>query len=241
VKAVLYAAPWQKSRPGIIETTLPLPRYTRPEGESAVLTQAAAIRSVQEAIEGRRSIRKFVPEPVNPKDLQEILRLASLAPSAFNLQPWRFHVVEDLATRQKLREAAFGQPQVTSAPVVILVASDMEDTLEHLEETQHPGMSLEQRRRIVRSVRETYGQMSVAERGQWALTQANIALGFLLLAAQGMGYATVPMLGFDQAKVREILGLPDHVLFAAMVCLGRPAEAGYPHHRFPLERIVTYH
>jgi len=203
--------------------------------------QDAAARSVQEAIESRRSIRRFAPEPVRREDLKEILRLTSLAPSAFNLQPWRFHVVEDAETKQKLREAAFGQPQVTSAPVVIIVASDMEDTLNHLEETQHPGMPPEQRQRIVCSVRETYGQMSVAERGQWALTQTNIALGFLLLAAQGMGYATVPMLGFDPARVREILGLPEHVHFAAMVPMGRPAEEGYPHHRLRLEQIVKYH
>lgn len=47
-----------------------------------------------EAIESRRSIRQFVQEPLNQDDLREILRLASLAPSAWNAQTWRFAVVQ---------------------------------------------------------------------------------------------------------------------------------------------------
>ncbi len=54
---------------------------------------------VHEAIESRVSIRKYQPEPIPPEDLREVLRLASLAPSAWNLQPWRFHVVTDPAIK----------------------------------------------------------------------------------------------------------------------------------------------
>lgn len=62
--------------------------------------------------------------------------------------------------------------------------------------------------------------MGVDERGQSGLTQTNIALGFLLVEVQGLGYASDPMLGFDQVKVKEILNLPAHVKFAGMVPLG---------------------
>lgn len=55
------------------------------------------------------------------------------------------------------------------------------------------------------------------------------------------GYGTVPMLGFDPVKVREILDLPEHVKFAAMVPIGRPADEGFSHHRRDVDRIVTYH
>ena len=50
--------------------------------------------TITEAIETRRSIRKYVQEPMNQDDLHEILRLASLAPSAWNAQTWRFAVVQ---------------------------------------------------------------------------------------------------------------------------------------------------
>ncbi|MGE5675633.1 MAG: nitroreductase family protein [Mycobacterium leprae] len=196
--------------------------------------------SVRAAIESRRSIRRFVQEPIPKEDLDEIFRLTRLAPSAWNLQPWRFVAVSDPELKEQLQAAAYGQKQVTSAPVVILVCSDMEDVMAHLEETVHPGMSEAQKSRELETLNRVFGGQSVKERGMWALTQTNIVLGNLMLVVQSMGYTSVPMLGFDQTKVREILGLPEHVLFAAMLPIGRPSEPGFPHHRHSVERIVTY-
>lgn len=196
---------------------------------------------VAEAIESRRAIRKFSSDPVPPEDLDEILRLTSLAPSAWNVQPWRLHVITSPKLKQQLQEAAYGQSQVTAAPVVIVLVSDMEDVLANPEEINHPGLSAIQKQRIIDTLRETFGPMSVEERGYWGLAQTNIALGFLLLAAQGLGYASVPMLGFDPAKVKQLLGLPEHVRIAAMVPLGDADERGHSHHRHKLERIVVRH
>jgi nitroreductase len=202
--------------------------------------QAVETLSVKEAIESRRSIRKFKPEPIPREELDEILRLASFAPSAWNLQPWRFIVVTDPSLKEALQAAANNQPQVTSAPAVILLASDMEDVLEHVDKVAHPSLPPEQQQRFADMIRGTFGGQSVEQRGAWAAAQCYIALGFLLIAAQSMGYATVPMLGFDPVRVREILGLPDHVQLPAMVPIGRPAEEGRSRHRHRLEDIVTY-
>lgn len=210
------------------------------KGEWGTATRTETL-SITDAIESRHSIRRYEHEPIPDEDMQEILRLASLAPSAWNLQPWRFHVVTDPNLKQQLQEAAFGQRQVTMAPVVVLVVSDMEDTLQHLEEILPEGMPPERKQREVETFRGTFEPRSVESRGLWGLTQANIALGFLLLAARGRGYATVPMLGFDQERVKELLGLAPHIQVAAMVPIGVAGEEGYPHHRHPLERIVTYH
>ncbi|MCP8969985.1 nitroreductase family protein [Ectobacillus ponti] len=197
--------------------------------------------TVKEAIESRHSIRQYVQEPMPKEDLEEILRLTSLAPSAWNLQTWRIHAVTDPGLKEQLQEAAYGQKQVTLAPVVIVLASDMEDVLQNLEETLHPGLSPERKQSEAANLSAIFGGMSVEERGQWGLTQANIALGFMMLAARGLGYGSVPMLGFDQQKVRELLGLPEHAKFAAMLPIGRADQEGYPHHRHSLDRIVTYH
>lgn len=197
--------------------------------------------SVDDAIKGRHSIRKFVQESISKEDLNQIFELVRLTPSAWNLQPWRFHVITNMQLKEKLQEAAYGQQQVTSAPAVVLVISDMEDVLAHLPETVHPGLPPERRQEEVANLSSFFGGMSIEERGQWGLTQTNIALGFLLTAIQGLGYASVPMLGFDQEKVKEILGLPEYIKFAAMVPFGKPDAEGYDHHRFELDKIVTYH
>lgn len=196
--------------------------------------------SVAEAIETRRSIRRFVQEPMPQGDLREILRLASLAPSANNVQPTRFAVVQDPALKEQLQAAAYNQAQITSAPAVIVVYSDMEDFLGNVEETVHPGMGEEQIKARADGLRAQFQDQDVAQRGQWGLSQANIAFGFLMLAARGLGYDTVPMLGFQPEKVRELLGLPEHVQFAGILPVGKRAEDGFSHHRHSVERITKF-
>jgi nitroreductase len=198
------------------------------------------VLNVKEAIETRRSIREYVQEPIPREDLDEILRLAHLAPSAWNVQPWRLIVVTDGELKNKLQEAANGQKQVGSAPAVIVVTSDMEDMLENPREVAHPGMSEEQKDKLVNDIRKALGSKSVESRAQWGAAQTYIFVGFLMIAARGLGYDTSVMLGFDPKKVRELFGLEDHVQIPALVAIGKRAEQGFPHHRHPLDRIVTY-
>ncbi|RFU61958.1 nitroreductase family protein [Peribacillus saganii] len=205
------------------------------------MTKNIETTSVQQAIESRRSIRKYAQQPIDREDLQHIFELVRLSPSAWNLQPWRFHVVINEDLKQKLEDAAYGQKQVTSAPAVIVVTSDMEDVLANLTETVHPGLPEERKEEEVATLSAFFNGMSVEDRGQWGLTQTNIAFGFLMIAVQGMGYASNPMLGFDQDKVRELLGLPAHVKFAGILPIGKPNSEGHPHHRFDLNKIVAFH
>lgn len=74
---------------------------------------------VTEAILKRRSIRKYKEVAVSEDVLEIILKAAQLAPSAKNLQPWRFVVVTDKETREKLVPACANQKFVGEAPVVI--------------------------------------------------------------------------------------------------------------------------
>ncbi|CAM3986246.1 nitroreductase family protein [Deinococcus marmoris] len=210
---------------------------------TATLTplQTVAPLTVAEAIETRRSIRKFVQEPMNQGDLHEILRLASLAPSAWNAQTWRFAVVQTAEIKEQLMAAAYGQPAVGSAPAVIVVYSDMEDTLNTVEDTAHPGMGDEGRAGQRKTFDGAFGGQDMAQRGAWGLSQANIAFGFVMLAARGLGYDTVPMLGFQPDKVRELLGLPEHVQFAGLLPIGKRAEDGFPHHRHDVERVTKFY
>lgn len=193
------------------------------------------------AIESRRSIRKYAQEPIPSEDLERMLHLTSLAPSAWNLQPWRMTVVTDSDTKARLQVAAYGQAQVGSAPALVVITSDMEDVLSNLPEVPHPKMPAEAQDRMIKTVQDLFLPQGTEARGQWGLTQANIALGFFLVAATGLGYATSAMLGFDHAQVKSILGLPEHVQIAALVAVGHGTEDGFAHHRHPVDRVVTYH
>ena len=194
--------------------------------------------SVREAAEQRRSIRAYEPGPIPREEMEEILDVARRAPSAFNVQPWRFLVVESPELKSRLAAAAFNQRQVHSAPAVIVLYTDMEDALANLDAVVHPGMSPEQQESTKATIRRIFDPQSAEERESWGAGQGYIALGYLLLAAEARGYQTSPMTGFDPAKVKELLGLPENVRIPALVAIGHAAEEGFAQHRLPLESLM---
>lgn len=78
---------------------------------------------LMEAITKRRSIRSYLEKPIEEEKLKKILEAGRLAPSARNLQEWRFIVVQDKTMREKLMVAAKGQSFVGEAPVVIVACA----------------------------------------------------------------------------------------------------------------------
>ncbi|MCX7801247.1 MAG: nitroreductase family protein [Fimbriimonadales bacterium] len=196
--------------------------------------------NIVQAAERRRSIRSYQDRPIPESDLREILRVAGLAPSAWNIQPWRVTVVRDPELKARLQEAAYGQRQVGSAPAVLVVWSDMRGAFEHMDEFVHPGMSPEQGEAMKAQIREAFSSLSPESLEEWGKGQTYIFLGYLLLAIASFGYASSPMLGFDPAAVKRLLGLPEHATIPALVAVGEAAEEGFPHHRHPLERFVSF-
>ncbi|MFW6159230.1 MAG: nitroreductase family protein [Planctomycetota bacterium] len=78
---------------------------------------------VMEAIQKRRSVRNYEDRPVEEETLQAVLEAGRLAPSARNLQEWRYVVVRDPELRAKLVDAANGQKFVGQAPVVLVACA----------------------------------------------------------------------------------------------------------------------
>jgi len=82
--------------------------------------------SVMEAIRTRKSVRSFLNKPVEDEKLNKILEAARLAPSARNLQEWRFVVVHDSETKQKFTEIS-GQTQLAEAGVIIVACAETDE------------------------------------------------------------------------------------------------------------------
>ena len=196
--------------------------------------------SVRDAARHRRSIRTYRDESIPREDLEEILAEVSLAPSAFNAQPWRFVVVESAEVREQLAAAAYNQRQVRSAPAVIVLYTDMAETLRTVDEILHPGMDDAKRDSARSAFLRIFGQQSEADREAWGAAQGHIALGYLLLAAAAHGYETSPMAGFDAERVKTLLNLPANARVPAIVAIGHGAEAGFSHHRHPVHRIASF-
>ena len=194
--------------------------------------------SVRQAVEARRSIRKYTEEDIPVEVVREVVRQASLAPSAMNIQPWRVVAVRSTELRRRLRSAAHDQAQVEGAPVVLVVMMDEEGAMAAVADTVHPEFG-EKAGAKAQSVHANYEGMEAAARRATFMNHTFLFVAFLVLAAQGAGYSTSVMGGFEPEKVKEVLGLPPSVGVAVLVAMGRGAEEGRPHHRHPVERILT--
>jgi len=201
---------------------------------------APSTLTVREAAESRRAIRKYVQEDVPQEDLREILRQTRLAPSPDNFQPWRFVVVRDPELRAGMLPAAMDRPQVASAHALIVLYADMEDVLATVDEMIHPGVDEAERARARSGFLENFGAQPVEERQRYAHGLAYLALGYLLLSAQAMGYNTSPMFEFYPEQVKDLLGLPGHVTIPALIAIGKGDEPGFPHHRHSVDRIARF-
>ena len=192
------------------------------------------------AAERRRSIRQYREETVSRDLLGELLRVAGRAPSAFNLQPWRLVVVEDAELRARLCEAAFGQPQVKSAPAVLVLTTDMKDTFERIDEVLPAGLEGPERQERARRILGSFEGLSGESLEDWGARQGNIFLGYLLLLAESLGLATSPMLGFEPDRVRALLDIPAHRPVLALVALGWPGQEGAISGRHAVETVARF-
>lgn len=189
--------------------------------------------SVPAAIAQRRATRHFDPSrPVPLEVLKQILHLARLAPSGYNLQPWRMIVVRSERNRQKLRACAFGQAKITEAPVVLIVLGYHNPHLTDLGAAvslqQELGVySAETAAAVRATARRTLER--VLDPAVWATRSTMLAAGTLMLAAESLGVASAPMEGFDAAKVKEAFGVPDDHTICCLIALGFPTD----HKPFP--------
>ena len=151
----------------------------------------------------RSSVRRYHPDrPVSDEHLAAILEAARLAPSASNVQPWRFVVVRDPAVKARFVEEAFsgiyqGSRRI-AAPVYLALCG-------------------------------VHGAMDVASRAaghaSYTLTDCGIAGEHAVLAATGLGLGTCWIGMFDRRRARRVLGIPAGVELVSVIALGWPAEA----------------
>ena len=200
----------------------PPPRVEQAASPADPVSRRAAVAA---AALHRRSIRRYLPDPVPEPELRELLTLAGRAPSAWNLQPWRFIVVRDPETKSRLQAAANGQSQVGAAPAVIVVYSDVIDALRRARDAKAAAY---------------FATLGADARDQWGKAQAGIALGYLLLIAETFGLATSPMLGFRPPAVRQLFELPAHIEIAALVAVGYAGEEGRPSSRVAPDEITRW-
>lgn len=206
------------------------PRFEK--GNMAPASSPTPEKPLSNAIKDRRATPGFLADPVSENDLKQILEAGLSAPSAYNLQPWRFVVVRDPEQRARLRLAAMNQPKVKEAPVVVVACADLEgwrsgDVDEMIRLAQQHGYGDEARYASMRkNIAAFFASTPGAAGGLapdfavWANRQTMIAFTTMMWMAEVLGYDTAPMEGFYEDQIRATLGIPAHVRVVALLAIG---------------------
>ena len=196
--------------------------------------------NVSDAIESRRSVKHYDPDHVMPEtDLAELIRLTKLAPSSFNMQNYRILVVRDPEIRQQIRAAAWDQPQVTDASVLFIMCAELTSHL--ADPADYWSHAPEEVQSILGPMIKPFYEGNDTLIRDEAMRSAALAGMTLMLAAKDMGYDSCPMIGFDAAKVVELINLPENYAIGFMIPVGKQAQPGWERgDRLPDEKVVTY-
>lgn len=179
---------------------------------------------LSEAILGRRATPSFDGTPIPPEALRTILEAGLMAPSGYNMQPWRFVVVQTDEQKKRLRGASFNQAKVEEASAVIVACGDADGWRRDLDDILRMGleggMPEGYAAQARNSVPNYLSRFSSDEMHGWLNKMVMIAFTHMMLMAEVMGYDTAPMEGFEQDKVHEVLRLPMSYWVVALLGIG---------------------
>jgi nitroreductase len=200
----------------------------------------------------RYATKQFDPQrKISAEDWAALEEALVLTPSSFGLQPWKFVVVADPATRAKLLPASWGQRQVIDASHLVVFAikknlgeQDVDAYLDQVVKVRGGSREpLAGYRDIM--VGSIVKGLDDAGRNTWAAYQVYIALGSFLTNTALLGIDACPMEGIEPDKYDEILGLEKQGLGTIVVATAGYRAAGCKYAalkkvRFPKEKVLLH-
>jgi nitroreductase len=207
-------------------------------------------RLFSEVVEERRATLNFDGSPVPEEVMRRIVDAGMKAPSGYNIQPWRFVVVESPEMKQKLRDASYNQPKVGEAGAVIVACGDFnavrpEQFGRVLQMSEKHGFAREQNEKVKQIVTGTFSagpgdSMGVApDWAVWLNRHVMIAFTTMMWMAEVLGYDTAPMEGFIESQVKQALEIPENIRVIALLAIGRrKGEDKKFAGRLPLQEIA---
>jgi len=183
--------------------------------------------STIQTIHARRSVKHYDPDHrLTDDEVRTLLTTAMQAPTAFNIQHWRFVLVTDPDIRQQIRAAAWDQAQVTDASLLIVMCADRDawkkDTARYWRDAPQPVQDF-----LVPAIGAYYEGRDQVQRDE-CMRSCGLAGMAIMLAAKEMGYDSCPMDGFDFDAVARIIRLPDDHVISYMIAVGKGTQQPWP-------------
>ncbi|HBI83377.1 nitroreductase family protein [Orrella sp. NBD-18] len=201
-------------------------------------------QAITNLIEQRISANQFdTTKKISVSEIQELVRLATRAPSAFNFQNWKFIAVHTAEAKERLKAVAYGQQKIADASVTFIICGTLAPH-QSLSRALQPSLKtglLDQAMHDSWVAMATAGYAENPQRQRdEAIRSASMATMNLMLAAQGMGMISGPMIGFDPAGVAKEFNLTDNDVPAMLLAVGYPAPGNWPQKpRLPVDQVLS--
>lgn len=180
-----------------------------------------------DAIRARRAVKHYdASHRMSAEEASQILSLAILSPTAFNIQNWRFVVVDDPELRSKIREVSWDQSQVTDTSLFIVLCADLKAWEK---EPARYWVNAPQGVQdfMLPAIDQYYRGHDQVQRDE-AMRSCGIVAQTIMLAAKSLGYDSCPMDGFDYEGVGKLIQLPDDHVVAMFVAVGKGTKEPWP-------------
>jgi nitroreductase len=193
-----------------------------------------------EAITQRRAVKHFDPNhQMSKAEIDQLFSLAILSPTAFNIQNWRFVLVQNPELRSSIRSVSWNQAQVTDASLLVILCSDIKSW------EKEPGRywrnaSQETQDFLLPAIDNYYRGLEQVQRDE-AMRSCGMAAQTLMLTAKAMGYDSCPMDGFDFAAVGKLINVPEDHVIALFVAIGKALSPAHPRGgQLALSEVLIY-
>jgi len=193
---------------------------------------------IEEAIQSRRAVKAYDSSfQLSREEKDDLLRLALLAPSAFNLQHVRLVEVADPALRAQIRQVGWNQAQMTDASMLVVVCAQV-DSWEKNVRRVWEGAPPEVQAYMAGAIDTYYRGKPQVQRDE-AMRSCGLMAQTLMLAARGKGLDSCPMDGFDFDAVGKLIGLPENHVIAMMVAVGKRTVDPRPRvGKLPFDEVI---
>lgn len=194
--------------------------------------------NVSQAIETRRSIKQYDPtHRMTEAEIERLLSLTLLSPTAFNIQNWRFVLLQDPELRKQVRAVSWDQAQVTDASLLVVLVADLNswqrEPARYWKNAPQPVQDF-----LLPAIDQYYRGKPQVQRDE-GMRSCGMAAMTLMLAAQEMGYDSCPMDGFDFDAVAKLLNLPADHTPAMYVAIGKGVKEAWPRGgQLPMQDVI---
>lgn len=179
------------------------------------------------AITSRRSVKYYDSEHIiSDEEINQLLSLAALSPTAFNIQHWRFVVAKDPILRQNIRHAAWDQAQVTDSSLLLVLCADL-NAWDKSPERYWKNADANVQNFILPAINQYYHKKDQVQRDE-AMRSSGIAAQTIMLTAKAMGYDSCPMTGFDFSAVAKLINLPSDHIISMLIAIGKGVSDASP-------------